>query len=93
MDRFLQSAQASTVDQDWLNPATPGTSRQMLLSESVGSGLLRADTLDANPGFINPHEISQPGPNDVGWVTYPSNSDQVRHISEPWPIKILVLIL
>ena len=60
------------------NPATPGTSRQMHLADSVGlgSGLLRADTLDDNPGFINPHELSHPGPNDVSWVSYP-NSEQV----------------
>ena len=79
----MQASQTSTAEQDWAgsNPATPGTSRQMLLTDSVGAGLLRTDTLDANPGFINPHELSQPGPNDVSWVTYP-NSDQVSSIFE-----------
>ena len=86
-DRMLQRGPTGNPDPDWMsqsdllgsNPPTPGTSRQMMHPDvGVGSGLLRGDTLDQNPGFINPHDLNsgQGGSNEVSWVTYPGN-DQV----------------
>jgi hypothetical protein len=65
LDRILQTNQSSNViADDWLghpevsgsNPPTPSTS-QHILHPDGGNVLLRGDTLDRNPGFINPHEI------------------------------------
>ena len=79
---LLQTPDQNNSEQDWQgsNPATPGTSRQMLLSEIGPGGLLRADTLEINPGFINPHDIDTNShqPNDVTWVSYAAN-EQVKY--------------
>ena len=65
LDRILQTNQSSNIIADeWLgqpdlmgsNTPTPSTSRHILHADS-GNILLRGDTLDRNPGFINPHEI------------------------------------
>jgi hypothetical protein len=80
---MLQRGPTGNPETDWMaqaellgsNPPTPGTSRQMMHADvGVGSGLLRGDTLDRNPGFINPHDLnSGQGSNDVPWVSYSGN--------------------
>ncbi len=80
---MLQRGPTGNPETDWMaqaellgsNPPTPGTSRQMMHADvGVGGGLLRGDTLDRNPGFINPHDLnSGQGSNDVPWVSYSGN--------------------